>query len=147
MNAGEQHAVHPASPTAPSNCKAATQDREQEQAAKKSWQVAARDVRSWLILRRRAQQLSEVRCGTSRSRSSLHQEFVSLALACHFTRIPDLAPNGPTLYTHLGIPAHYFFLARHGAGGALCPKASPKLVTAALPSVCQTHSCSVWVLD
>src|SRR5208283_2958463 len=116
MNAGEQHAVHPASPTAPSNCKAATQDREQEQAAKKSWQVAARDVRSWLILRRRAQQLSEVRCRTSRSRSSLHQEFVSLALACHFTRIPDLAPTAPHYIPIEGFRRTIISLAAHGAG-------------------------------
>jgi len=60
----------------------------------------------------------------------------------------DLAPNGPTLYTHRGSPAHYFFFGpERGWRGPLCPNARPKLVTAAFPSICQTHLLSVGVLD
>src|SRR5271167_208753 len=57
------------------------------------------------------------------------------------------SPNGPTLYTHRGIPAHYYFFGRARGRRGACAPTEPEAVTAALPSVCQTPLCSVWFVD
>jgi hypothetical protein len=56
-------------------------------------------------------------------------------------RISVLAPNGPTLYTPRGVPAHYFPLAgSRGLGqGPVYPIASPETADCGLPiRFCQT---------